>query len=102
MEIFKKHVTSQQSNLAGELETAVMSVIDFLMAIDKTFNGFKSLRDSDAKIINDIPLRLTVDCNLIIAKDSKFLRLLSTDQCLVLPSKTPIRLLITSNDVIHS
>ena len=29
-------------------------------------------------------------------------RLLSTDQVLVLPSKTPIRLLITSNDVLHS
>jgi heme/copper-type cytochrome/quinol oxidase subunit 2 len=102
LEIFKRHITSEQSDLIRELETAVMNVIDFLMTIDKTFNGFKTLHDRDVEIVKDIPLRLTVDCNLIIAKDPKFLRLLSTDQCLVLPSKTPIRLLITSNDVIHS
>jgi len=39
---------------------------------------------------------------MIIAKNPRLLRLLTTDQCLVIPSKTPIRLLITSADVIHS
>lgn len=50
-----------------------------------------------------IPDRISFDSNLIVAKDtSKFPRLLTTDNVLVLPTKTPIRLLVTSNDVIHS
>jgi heme/copper-type cytochrome/quinol oxidase subunit 2 len=52
--------------------------------------------------VKDMPEKYLVDSNMIIAKDPKFLRLLSTDQCLVIPSKTPIRILVTSNDVIHS
>jgi len=60
------------------------------------------IMSKDLDIVNKIPRRISVDCNLIIAKDPKFLRLLTTDQCLVIPSKTPIRFLITSNDVIHS
>jgi len=31
-----------------------------------------------------------------------FPRLLSVDQPLILPMKTPVRILVTSNDVIHS
>jgi heme/copper-type cytochrome/quinol oxidase subunit 2 len=56
----------------------------------------------DEKLISQIPKRISVDCNLITAKNPKFLRLLSTDQCLVIPAKTPIRLMVTSDDVIHS
>lgn len=52
---------------------------------------------------SELPERISFDSNMIIAKDtSKFPRLLTTDNVLVLPTKTPIRLLITSNDVIHS
>jgi heme/copper-type cytochrome/quinol oxidase subunit 2 len=62
----------------------------------------KAVAINDENIIASIPKRITVDCNMIIAKDPKFLRLLSTDQCLVIPAKTPLRFLITSSDVIHS
>jgi heme/copper-type cytochrome/quinol oxidase subunit 2 len=34
--------------------------------------------------------------------DNKFVRLLDVDNSLVLPTKTCIRLLVTSEDVIHS
>lgn len=91
-----------QPLLVKELNRSVRNVLEFAAIYDKKFRGFHVLHQRDVETFKDIPLRPTVDCNLIIAKDPKFLRLLSTDQCLVIPSKTPIRLLVTSNDVIHS
>jgi len=77
---------------------------NILQYTDSTFGERKlrALHKQDTEILKDLPLRFTVDCNMIIAKDPKFLRLLTTDYCLVIPAKTPIRLLITSADVIHS
>lgn len=70
--------------------------------------NFKKINYSSSSILGlfleDIDRHLSFDSNLII-EDSLPLgypRLLSTDNVLVLPSETPIRFLITSNDVIHS
>lgn len=95
-------VTLNKPLFVTELNQAVMNLFEFLSTYDKKFNGHRILKERDLANMTDIPLRPTVDSNLIIAKDPKFLRLLSTDQCLVIPSKTPIRILVTSNDVIHS
>jgi heme/copper-type cytochrome/quinol oxidase subunit 2 len=62
----------------------------------------KILREKDISTIKKLPMRFTIDCNLLIAKNPKLLRLLTTDKCLVVPAKLPIRFLITSSDVIHS
>lgn len=101
-ELFKRMVTLNKPLFVTELNQAVMNLFEFLSTYDKKFNGHRILKERDLANMTDIPLRPTVDSNLIIAKDPKFLRLLSTDQCLVIPSKTPIRILVTSNDVIHS
>jgi len=85
-----------------ELNDTIRSLFEFISTYDKGFNGYKLLKERDLANFAEIPLRPTIDSNLIIAKDPKFLRLLSTDQCLVIPSKTPLRILVTSNDVIHS
>lgn len=47
---------------------------------------------------------LTLDCQIVSESDlpAGYPRLLTTDQVLVIPSETPLRFLITSNDVIHS
>ena len=47
---------------------------------------------------------LTLDCQIVSESDLPFgyPRLLTTDQVLVIPSETPLRFLVTSNDVIHS
>ena len=52
----------------------------------------------------DFEKKLLVDSNLVPDNmlPKGYLRLLTTDQVLILPSKTPVRLLITSRDVIHS
>jgi hypothetical protein len=100
--VFKRFVNLDQPLLIKELNRSARNVLECACIYDRKFGGFQTLRQRDLETFKDIPLRPTVDCNLIIAKDPKFLRLLSTDQCLVIPSKTPIRLLVTSNDVIHS
>jgi heme/copper-type cytochrome/quinol oxidase subunit 2 len=53
-------------------------------------------------IFSQLPTRISVDSNMVITQDLSQPRLLTTDQVLVLPSNTPVRLLITANDVIHS
>lgn len=55
-------------------------------------------------VIEDIEKHISFDCNIVSEDFLPFgyPRLLSTDNVLVLPSETPIRFLITSNDVIHS
>lgn len=47
---------------------------------------------------------LTLDCQIVLDYDlpEGYPRLLTTDQVLVIPSETPLRFLVTSNDVIHS
>lgn len=47
---------------------------------------------------------LTLDCQIVPEYDlpEGYPRLLTTDQVLVIPSETPLRFLVTSNDVIHS
>ena len=47
---------------------------------------------------------LTLDCQIVPESDLPlgYPRLLTTDQVLVIPSETPLRFLVTSNDVIHS
>jgi len=47
---------------------------------------------------------LTLDCQIVSEQDLPvgYPRLLTTDQVLVIPSETPLRFLVTSNDVIHS
>jgi len=106
LEIFKKHITSVHSKKFLALDTAVHSINEALSLKAKNPEKIRDLltftTKRDTAIARQIPTRISVDCNLIIAKDPKFLRLLSTDQCLVIPSKTPIRFLITSSDVIHS
>lgn len=56
------------------------------------------------KSYNDENIKLSYDSIIIPDEDLPlgFPRLLSVDQPLVLPINTPIRLLVTSNDVIHS
>lgn len=98
-EIFKRHVTSEKAKLIETLEICSVYALEHLP------NGAKitrMLRDKDIAIIKKLPMRYTVDCNLLIAKNPKLLRLLTTDKCLVVPAKLPIRFLITSSDVIHS
>lgn len=102
VEIFKKHITNKRTNLTGCLNDLVMGAYGFRADLKQSNEEFLILEEFDKYLISLIPTRLSVDCNMIIAKDPKFLRLLTTDQCLVLPSKTPIRLMVTSNDVIHS
>lgn len=102
LEVLKRHVTSEKARFIKELNYAAVNVLEYTKMYPAKFSTVENFYAKDKIAFKDIPLRFTVDSNLIIAKDPKFLRLLSTDQCLVLPSKTPIRLLITSNDVIHS
>lgn len=93
----------EKSYFISELTDGVRSLFELGGALQHDFFGHEMLRKLDFKyVIKEMPSRFIVDSNLIIAKDPKFLRLLSTDQCLVIPSKTPIRILVTSNDVIHS
>ena len=92
-------MTSEKAKLIEALEICSVYALEHLP------NGHKltkALREKDIAIIKKLPMRYTVDCNLIIAKDPKLLRLLTTDRCLVVPAKLPIRFLITSADVIHS
>lgn len=102
IEVLKRHVTSEKARFIKELNYAAVNVLEYTKMYPTKFSSVENFYEKDKQALKDIPLRFTVDSNLIIAKDPKFLRLLSTDQCLVLPSKTPVRLLITSNDVIHS
>ncbi len=53
---------------------------------------------------NELDKKVILSCNMLPENmlPLGYPRLLSTDQVLVLPSKTPMRLLITSNDVLHS
>jgi len=102
VELFKRMLTSDRPTLIKELESGTTLVLDMIMKHNTKSNLFKLMIEKERAIFKDIPLRPTIDSNLIIAKDPKFLRLLSTDQCLVIPSKTPLRILVTSNDVIHS
>lgn len=52
--------------------------------------------------LTNLPEHIIFDSNLIITSKLEQPRLLTTDQVLVIPVNTPIRFLITSNDVIHS
>jgi len=47
---------------------------------------------------------ITIDCQIIPESDlpKGYPRLLCTDQVLVIPSETPLRILVTGSDVIHS
>lgn len=96
--IFKRHVTHDNARLIKALELSAIGVTEYMNRTDI----LNEMHEKDKLIIKKLPLRYTVDCNLLIAKNPKFLRLLTTDKCLVLPAKVPIRLLVTSNDVIHS
>lgn len=53
---------------------------------------------------SEIDAKVVISCNLLPENmlPEGYFRLLSTDQVLVLPSKTPVKLLITASDVIHS
>lgn len=97
LQLFKKHISSPE-NFFNKKHSALFLRLREIFAGDAT----NILNRQTEEILSSIPRRLTVDCNMIIAKDPKFLRLLTTDQCLVIPAKTPIRFLITSSDVIHS
>ena len=96
------HVYSEKAYCSQLLDFFLTRLNEEIVQISGKNDHVKDLIVQKRAIISEIPNRITVDCNMIIAKDPKFLRLLTTDQCLVIPSKTPIRLLITSNDVIHS
>jgi len=54
------------------------------------------------KLIEDDTI--SIDCQIIPDEDlpKGYPRLLSTDNVLVLPTETPLRILVTGNDVIHS
>jgi heme/copper-type cytochrome/quinol oxidase subunit 2 len=97
--LFKRHISSDKTFFQSYryFHTRVLDIssLSHNRHFKRDFNVLN-------KILDSLPQRLTVDCNMIIAKDPKFLRLLTTDQCLVIPAKTPIRFLITSADVIHS
>jgi len=60
-------------------------------------NTFKNIEE----IVEDT---ITIDCQILPESDlpKGYPRLLCTDQVLVLPTETYIRVLVTSNDVIHS
>lgn len=63
------------------------------------------LSDAFFKIVEDrFEGLLTLDCQIVSESDLPlgYPRLLTTDQVLVIPSETPLRFLVTSNDVIHS
>ena len=100
--LFMNHVYSEKAYYSQLLDFFLNRLNEEIVQISGKNDHVKDLIAQKRAIISEIPNRITVDCNMIIAKDPKFLRLLTTDQCLVIPSKTPIRLLITSNDVIHS
>ena len=102
VEIFKKHISSEQSTLITTLNDFTIEVTEFNSKYKNDKKGLLMLQEFDQKLMDSIPRRITIDSNMILTKDPKFLRLLATDQCLVIPSKTPIRLMVTSNDVIHS
>lgn len=99
LKLFKKHIYSEKTffHKYEMLHTKLLYLSGLFH--DQYIQNNKNVMNN---ILMSIPRRLTVDCNMIIAKDPKFLRLLTTDQCLVIPAKTPIRFLITSTDVIHS
>lgn len=99
LKLFKRHIFSEKTSFHKYegLHTNLLYLSSFFT--EKYVQANKNIM---INIMASIPRRLTVDCNMIIAKDPKFLRLLTTDQCLVIPAKTPIRFLITSTDVIHS
>lgn len=99
IEIFKRHVYSEKAKLICALNGSVSNIVDYL---PEGLKINKLLHSKDLVNIKKLPLRYTIDCNLLIAKDPKLLRLLTTDRCLVVPAKVPIRFLITSADVIHS
>jgi hypothetical protein len=74
-----------------------------LLKIDKSPTFI--LSDSFLKILEEkFEDTLTLDCQIVSESDLPFgyPRLLTTDQVLVIPSETPLRFLVTSNDVIHS
>ena len=85
-----------------ELKHGVERTLELISTFRADFDGYNEMVKRDYANTDEMPEKITIDSNLIIASDPKFLRLLSTDQCLVIPSKTPIRILVTSNDVIHS
>lgn len=99
LKLFKRHITSDKT-FFKKFNKRYM----WLLSISHKAHNIHYEREFKVtnKILDSLPQRITVDCNMIIAKDPKFLRLLTTDQCLVIPAKTPIRFLITSADVIHS
>lgn len=99
LKLFQKHISSDK-NFFQSFKKTYLDLVYFSSFSRE--NYLKKDQEITNTIVNNIPQRLTVDCNMIIAKDPKFLRLLTTDQCLVIPAKTPIRFLITSADVIHS
>lgn len=99
LKLFKRHINSDQT-FFHKYEDLFIILRNNIRSIDGKIDDV--FREDARIIMNSIPKRLTVDCNMIIAKDPRLLRLLTTDQCLVIPSKTPIRFLITSSDVIHS
>ena len=78
----------------------LLVTIENVMYWREAADAFKSLD----QIISEIPVHISVDCNNLNEDSLPFgyPRLLSTDNVLVIPAKTPIRFLITSNDVIHS
>lgn len=71
---------------------------------NKCIEAFTAFTPTVGLFIEDIEKHISFDCNLVSEDFLPFgyPRLLSTDNVLVLPSETPIRFLITSNDVIHS
>jgi heme/copper-type cytochrome/quinol oxidase subunit 2 len=74
-------------------------------ALRKYYNNkdyFYGIGFNEAKIKTEIPPRVMFDSNLTIYKDPKYPRLLCTDEILVLPSSTPLRMIVTATDVIHS
>lgn len=73
------------------------SVLQFYNYMAFTDNTFKNIEDG----LEDT---ITIDCQILPESDlpKGYPRLLCTDQVLVLPTETYIRILVTSNDVIHS
>ena len=70
-----------------------------------TKNSYSSFQLTNKLIkIYDLEKKILINSNLVTdgMLPKGYLRLLTTDQALLLPSKTPVRLLITSRDVLHS
>ena len=94
IELLKKYTIEKFSNenivLAIELNKSFRNK-DIFQLISKYFRDFE-----ESKIM--------YDCVIISDEDlpKGYPRLLSTDQVLILPSHAIVRLMITSNDVIHS